>query len=59
VASAAAGSIASACGMDLANAKRNSDYHALFRSVPEDDVLIEGEWTQCTCKPNCQVGKLS
>ncbi|KAG2176215.1 hypothetical protein INT43_005449 [Umbelopsis isabellina] len=41
VASAATGSIASACGMDLANAKRNSDYHALFRSVPEDDVLIE------------------
>lgn len=43
VASAATGSIASACGMDLANAKRNSDYHSLFRSVPEDDVLIEGE----------------
>ncbi|KAH8555442.1 hypothetical protein BGW37DRAFT_419623 [Umbelopsis sp. PMI_123] len=40
--SAAAGSIAGACGMELANAKRNNDYHALFRSVPEDDVLIEG-----------------
>lgn len=40
--SAAAGSIASACGMELASAKRNSDYHALFRSVPEEDVLIEG-----------------
>lgn len=40
--SAAAGSIASACGLELANAKRNSDYHALFRSVPEDDVLVEG-----------------
>ena len=40
--SAAAGSIASACGMELANAKRNNDYHALFRSVPEEDVLIEG-----------------
>ncbi|KAI9287309.1 hypothetical protein BC943DRAFT_319465 [Umbelopsis sp. AD052] len=39
--SAAAGSIASACGMELANAKRNNDYHALFRSVPEDDVLVE------------------
>ncbi|KAI8576180.1 hypothetical protein K450DRAFT_258013 [Umbelopsis ramanniana AG] len=39
--SATAGSIASACGMELANAKRNSDYHALFRSVPEEDVLVE------------------
>ncbi|KAI8335651.1 hypothetical protein EDC96DRAFT_450661 [Choanephora cucurbitarum] len=26
----------------LANAKRNQDFHALFRSVPEDDSLIEG-----------------
>lgn len=26
----------------LANAKRNQDFHALFRSVPEDDCLIEG-----------------
>lgn len=42
--SAAAGSIASACGLELANAKRNSDYHALFRSVPEEDVLVEGLW---------------
>ncbi|OBZ88091.1 putative membrane protein C20F10.07 [Choanephora cucurbitarum] len=25
----------------LANAKRNQDFHALFRSVPEDDSLIE------------------
>ncbi|KAG1408331.1 hypothetical protein G6F60_001525 [Rhizopus arrhizus] len=26
---------------DLANVKRNQDFHALFRSVPEDDSLIE------------------
>jgi hypothetical protein len=42
--SIAVGSIASACGMEIANAKRNSDYHALFRSVPEEDVLVEGLW---------------
>ncbi|EIE82909.1 hypothetical protein RO3G_07614 [Rhizopus delemar RA 99-880] len=28
---------------DLANVKRNQDFHALFRSVPEDDSLIEGK----------------
>ncbi|KAI8371345.1 GRAM domain-containing protein [Radiomyces spectabilis] len=27
--------------MDIANAKRNQEFHALFRSVPEDDLLIE------------------
>ncbi|KAI9312932.1 GRAM domain-containing protein [Dichotomocladium elegans] len=27
--------------MELANTKRNHDFHALFRSVPEDDPLIE------------------
>lgn len=26
----------------FANAKRNQDFHALFRSVPEEDSLIEG-----------------
>ncbi|KAI8137822.1 hypothetical protein BJV82DRAFT_566007 [Fennellomyces sp. T-0311] len=37
----AAGSIAAACNVEPANAKRNQDFHALFRSVPEDDPLIE------------------
>ncbi|KAI9033981.1 GRAM domain-containing protein [Phycomyces nitens] len=36
-----AGSVASTCGVDLANSKRNADFHALFRSVPEQDMLIE------------------
>jgi hypothetical protein len=40
--STAAGSIATACGLEVANAKRNTEFHALFRSVPEDDMLIEG-----------------
>lgn len=39
---AAPGTIASVCGVELANAKRNQDFHALFRSVPEEDPLIEG-----------------
>ncbi|KAG0170311.1 hypothetical protein DFQ28_002257 [Apophysomyces sp. BC1034] len=38
--STVAGSIANACGVDVASAKRNQDFHALFRSVPEDDPLI-------------------
>ena len=38
----APGTIASNCGVELANAKRNQDFHALFRSVPEEDPLIEG-----------------
>ncbi|KAG2226936.1 hypothetical protein INT45_010215 [Circinella minor] len=37
----AAGSIAAACNLEPANAKRNQDFHALFRSVPEEDPLIE------------------
>ncbi|KAG2174239.1 hypothetical protein INT43_004260, partial [Umbelopsis isabellina] len=40
--STAAGSIATACGLEVANTKRNAEFHALFRSVPEDDLLIEG-----------------
>ncbi|RUS28397.1 hypothetical protein BC938DRAFT_481937, partial [Jimgerdemannia flammicorona] len=35
-------SIASMCGMEIANAKRNAEFHNLFRSVPEEDRLIEG-----------------
>lgn len=34
------GSIA---GVSLATTKKNEDFHALFRSVPEDDNLIEGK----------------
>lgn len=30
-------------GFAVASSKRNSDFHALFHSVPEDDYLIEGE----------------
>lgn len=40
--SMAAGSIAAACNLEVASAKRNQDFHALFRSVPEEDPLIEG-----------------
>lgn len=40
--STAAGSIATACGLEVANTKRNAEFHTLFRSVPEDDLLIEG-----------------
>jgi hypothetical protein len=40
--SVATASIAGTSGMDLASAKRNQDFHALFRSVPEEDSLIEG-----------------
>ncbi|KAI9244829.1 hypothetical protein BDA99DRAFT_543875 [Phascolomyces articulosus] len=39
--SLAGGSIAAACNLEPANTKRNQDFHALFRSVPEDDPLIE------------------
>ncbi|KAI7887724.1 GRAM domain-containing protein [Mucor mucedo] len=31
----------SVASSSLANTKRNQDFHALFRSVPEDDCLIE------------------
>ena len=34
-------SVAGASGVFIANAKRNQDFHALFRSVPEEDNLIE------------------
>lgn len=34
----------------LANTKRNQDFHALFRSVPEDDSLIEGKYNLSTQK---------
>ncbi|KAF7728637.1 hypothetical protein EC973_005864 [Apophysomyces ossiformis] len=37
-----AGSIADACGMDIASTKRNNDFHTLFRSIPLEDMLIEG-----------------
>lgn len=40
--SSAVGSVATVCGLELANAKRNTEFHTLFRSVPEDDLLIEG-----------------
>ncbi|SAL96478.1 hypothetical protein [Absidia glauca] len=36
-----AGSIATAVRMDSVSDKRNQEFHALFRSVPEDDMLIE------------------
>ncbi|KAF7727651.1 hypothetical protein EC973_007309 [Apophysomyces ossiformis] len=41
--STATGSIINACGLEVASAKRNQDFHALFRSVPEEDPLISGE----------------
>ncbi|KAI7870311.1 hypothetical protein BDF14DRAFT_1772990 [Spinellus fusiger] len=34
-------SVATHCGVDLAPARRNADFHALFRSVPEQDTLIQ------------------
>ncbi|KAI8344436.1 hypothetical protein BC941DRAFT_408637 [Chlamydoabsidia padenii] len=36
-----AGSIAIAVRAETVSDKRNQDFHALFRSVPEDDMLIE------------------
>lgn len=39
-----AGSIATALRMDSVSDKRNQEFHALFRSVPEDDMLIEGRY---------------
>lgn len=38
---AAAGSINKLAGFAVATKKRNRDFHQLFRSVPEDDYLIE------------------
>ncbi|KAI7884709.1 hypothetical protein K492DRAFT_142647 [Lichtheimia hyalospora FSU 10163] len=37
----APGSIAAACHLEVANDKRNQEFHQLFRSVPENDPLIE------------------
>ncbi|KAG1185354.1 hypothetical protein G6F36_007007 [Rhizopus arrhizus] len=36
-------SIASICEFQLASEKRNNAFHALFRSVPQTDRLIEGK----------------
>jgi len=38
---AAAGSAPKLTGFAVANKKRNRDFHALFKSVPDDDYLIE------------------
>lgn len=38
---AASGSTAKPTGFAVASKKRNRDFHQLFRSVPEDDYLIE------------------
>ncbi|KAI9842314.1 MAG: hypothetical protein M1837_007306 [Sclerophora amabilis] len=38
---AAAGSVPRLTGFAVASKKRNRDFHQLFRSVPEDDYLIE------------------
>lgn len=36
------GSFATACDFRLANGKRNDEFHALFKSVQEKDMLIQG-----------------
>lgn len=36
------GSFATACDFRLANEKRNDEFHALFKSVQEKDMLIQG-----------------
>jgi hypothetical protein len=36
------GSFATACDFRLANEKRNEEFHALFKSVQENDMLIQG-----------------
>lgn len=36
------GSFATACDFRLANEKRNDEFHALFKSVQERDLLIQG-----------------
>jgi hypothetical protein len=41
--SSVSGSVTNASGVSLAASKKNEDFHALFRSVPEDDNLIEGK----------------
>lgn len=35
-------------GYALASSKRNADFHTLFKSVPEDDYLIEGKFVPWT-----------
>ena len=40
--SAEPGSFATACDFRLANEKRNEEFHALFKSVQETDMLIQG-----------------
>lgn len=34
-------------GYALASSKRNAEFHALFKTVPEDDFLIEGTFPLC------------
>lgn len=36
------GSFATACDFRLAKDKRNEEFHALFKSVPSNDLLIQG-----------------
>lgn len=36
------GSLAAVCQYELANEKQNNLFHALFKSVPQTDMLIEG-----------------
>jgi hypothetical protein len=37
------GSFAIACDFRLANEKRNDEFHALFKSVQDRDMLIQGK----------------
>lgn len=39
------GSFATACDFRLANGKKNEEFHALFKSVQESDMLIQGNET--------------
>lgn len=41
-------SLANTSGIYLANGKRNQDFHVLFRSVPENDGLLEGNYKSHT-----------
>lgn len=38
------GSFATACDFRLANEKKNEEFHALFKSVPVSDMLIQGKF---------------
>lgn len=40
------GSFATACDLRLANEKKNEEFHALFKSVQENDMLIQGKQHQ-------------